>query len=177
MGTWECSLQLSFPRKCLLVLSAIDGPKTVLNTFQLTVQVPSERDTCNRCTFQRCLANQRARSLIPTGHRYSTRQLREGLAKEVRNTARSQLLLRPPCQRDRSRISTSFIKQKISLGIHVDGHCLLLVFKLLVLPYKALTLGEEFISIIGSQLVFSPSVTEGAGGRAFSRTVGLVFCH
>lgn len=45
----ELSLQLSFPRKRLLMLPAIDGPKTVPNTLQLTVQVPSECDTHNTC--------------------------------------------------------------------------------------------------------------------------------
>lgn len=41
-----------FQKMCFFVLSAVDGPKAVLNTFQLTTQVLSEHDIRNTCIFK-----------------------------------------------------------------------------------------------------------------------------
>jgi len=46
------SITQLFRKTSFFVLSAIDSPGVVLNTLQLTTQVPSERDTRNTCIFK-----------------------------------------------------------------------------------------------------------------------------
>lgn len=105
------------------------------------------------------------------------RQLWAPMANEVQNTSHPQLLLSPPCLSDGSRTRRPFLKQNILLGIRSYDHWLWSVFKVLVLPCKALN-NRRPVYLSHWQLLFlSANITEGADDRTFSRIAELVLSH
>lgn len=114
---------------CFFSLSARDGPKAVLHTFQLIVQA-RHRTTC-------MVANQHTHGHIPKNHKIQWDSCRSGWQRWCRiHHAHSCCRDHPVTWQKQSQ--QSFMKQNISLAVPADGLWFLGVFKALVLLYEAL---------------------------------------